>query len=286
MTTTVMRDSIVGDAWIQQVAQQCPVQRLVNKETGQPTGDYLTGPVRLSWISVFEPAKPRPGQTSEPKYQATLLFTPFVDTRPLFEEYNAILQRSFQSYYDARSGQFLGLESPFHDQAAKARFSGYTPGLLTINTKSKFKPAIIDARFNPIVDTKRVYPGVWAICSINAYPYGVNPPQPKKGVGFGLQSIMIIGDDTNIGEGGSDPRETFSGVNVSAPIVRPDFSQGMPTGQQQGLGVQAIQQPQGFMPQQPQGFAPQAQPQGFAPQAQPQGFMPGAPAQEDLSFLN
>lgn len=179
------------------------MQRLLNKETGQPSGDILTGPVRLSWVSIMEP-KEREGKT--PKYEASLLFTPYVDPTIFYEEYNRLCAQSFSHYYDAATQQYYGLESPFHDQAAKARMKGYTPGLMYLNAKSNFKPSIVDIRGNPIVDPSKVYAGVWAICSINAYVFGINPPQPKKGISFGLQSVMILGDDTKIGKAEPTPR--------------------------------------------------------------------------------
>ena len=54
----------------------------------------------------------------------------------------------------------------------------------------------VDARLAPIVDPNKVYPGVWAICTIRSFAYdkGVN-----RGVSFGLQAVMIVADDTNIG---------------------------------------------------------------------------------------
>lgn len=122
------------------------------------------------------------------------------------------------------------MQSPFHDQAEKARLGGFTPGCIYINVNSKFKPPIVDINHNPIVDRNRVYAGVWGICSINPYDYGLNPPQPKKGVGFGLQSVMIIGDDKKVGGGGPDSKVSFSGVRgITNPIVRPDVMQGMPS---------------------------------------------------------
>lgn len=249
MTTACMKDSIVGDEWIKQTAMAYPVQRLLDRTTGQPTGDILTGPVRLSWASLFQLPAQKPGQ-SEPKFEATLMFTPFNDLSILKEEFGKICQSTFQQYFNPATGQYM-VQSPFRDQAEKINYAGHTPGLVMMACRSKFKPPVIDARHNPIVDPAKVYAGVWAICAVNAYSYGINPPQPKRGVAFGLQSVMIIGDDTKLGGGAPDPRVTFAGINPTAPIARPDFSQGMPTAQPQQNAPQAVygQQPQGFMPQ-------------------------------------
>lgn len=293
MTTTVVRDSIVGDAWIQQTAAAVPIQRVVDAATGQLTGDILTGPVRIAFDNLFTLPQAT-AQNQNPKYGAMLLFTPYADFSILYEEYYAECAVSFREYYDAQSQSYNGLHSPFRDQREKTKFGGFTPGCIFINCTSKFKPPVIDVRGNPIVDPSKVYPGVWAICSINRYPYGKNPPQPKKGVGFGLQSVMIIGDDTKFGGGAPDPTKTFAGVNVSAPIVRPDAIAHMPGAAQQPAPVNPMAGGYGA-------HQPAARPAG-APVASvytPPVHNPAMPAtvhnpaaipptgdDEDMSFLN
>ena len=264
MTTTLVRDSVVGDDWIQRTSQSIPLQRTVNQATGEPDGNFLTGPVRLAFCNLFELPKPKPGQTSDPKYGTSILFPPTVDLALLYEEYYRICGQVFPEYYDATTQQYHGLQSPFHDQAEKLRYGGFTPGCVSINTNSKFKPSITDSNLNPIVDTNRVYPGVWAICAINAYDYGKNPPQPKKGVAFGLQSVMIIGDDTKFGGGAPQAKDLFAGINVDAPIVRPDMAAQMG-------GQQPAQQPVGGIP----GYsAPAGSPAPAAPAVPQQHFTP------------
>lgn len=229
MTTTMVRDSIVGDAWIQATAAAVPVQRIIDQATGQPTGDILTGPVRLAFTDLFELPKPKklqPGQqqSSEPKYGATLLFPPTADFTILYEEYYKLAGQHFADKYDPQTQQYYGIRSPFRNQAEKLKFGGYTPNCTFMTCTSKFKPPVVDARFNPIVDRNKVYPGVWAICAVNAYHYP-NPVNP--GIAFGLQSVMIIGDDQKFGQGGPDAKTQFAGVNVAAPIIRPDIAAGM-----------------------------------------------------------
>ena len=74
MTTTLVRDSIVGDKWINDVAASVPIQWVYDEKTGEPTGDILTGPVRLAFDNLFE--LPKATSTAQnPKYGATLLFT-------------------------------------------------------------------------------------------------------------------------------------------------------------------------------------------------------------------
>lgn len=283
MTTTLVRDSIVGDDWIRQTVAAVPVQRLLDS-AGQPTGDILTGPVRLCFVdSLFD--KENDKDSEDVSYSVLMMFTPLFDPRIFYEEYYAFCSREFPQYYDAPTQQYNGLVNPFKDQAEKTRYGGFTPGCVMMNSGSKFKPPIVDTRFNPIVDKSKVYAGVWAICSVKPYPYGkagkTKDGKPmKKGIGFGLQSIMIIADDTRLGGGAPDPREQFAGVKVSAPIVRPDVAQGMPafTPPAPAAGIPGYTVPGGGVP------APGMPQQGFSmPQTTytppaPQGFTPpGAP---------
>jgi hypothetical protein len=137
-----------------------------------------------------------------------------------YTEYYRICGEMFRDHYNPHMNQYAGLENPFHDCATKAhKFEGFTPGLTYINHTSKFQPAIVDTMKNTITDRSKVYPGAWAILICNAYGYGKSPPQPKKGVSFGLQAVMIIGQDTNLSGGGVDPRQVFAGVNVQPPKV-------------------------------------------------------------------
>jgi hypothetical protein len=89
---------------------------------------------------------------------------------------------------------------------------------------SKFKPLVVDVRRNPVVDPAKVYAGVWAICCVNAYTFDVTT---KRGVAFGLQQVMLIGDDKRLAGGPADPNKTFGAISgIAAPIVRPDIAQG------------------------------------------------------------
>lgn len=277
MTTTVVRDSIVGDKWIEQVAYDVPMQWVIDEKTGQPNGDILTGPVRLAFDNLF--TLPQATATAQnPKYGATLLFTPFADMGIMYDAYYDLCAQQFPEYWDEREQDYLGLHSPFHDQRDKAaKYGGFTPGCIYLNATSKFKPPVVDSRMNAIIDPAKVYPGVWAICSVNVYGYGKNPPQPKKGAAFGLQNVMIIGDDTKFGGGAADPTKTFKGVNVRAPIVRPD-------------GLRGGNAPTANAGQPPQAGAYRPAPGGARPGGLPGRAVGGRPPvtqdDDDYSFMN
>lgn len=226
--TTVMRHSAVGDQWIYDACQMNPVQRVFN-DKGEWTGNILTGPVRLAFTDNLLEAGP--AMKNDPKsriiHGVTVLFTPWTNLQLFFEEFNRIAQKDFADHYDAPSQQFYGLDNPFQEQQNKLKYDGYTPGLKCMNVTSNYKPPVVDTRNLPITDPKKVYPGVWAIVAVNAYPSGKNTP--KKGPRFGLQSVMLIGDDTPLGGGkAADPKQQFAKVQVKPPVAVPGAAFGQP----------------------------------------------------------
>lgn len=267
---SAMKDSQVGDDWIKEACQRNPVQRVIDPKTGQPNGNILTGPVRLAFCdTLFTPKAAQAG--GKEKFGTMALYTPYTDFTILYEEYYKVLGATFPEYYvpdAAGGGAYHGLDSPFHDQAAKIKFGGFTPGLTYINHTSNYMPQVVDPQGNIVTDRAKAYAGAWAILAINAYPYGKNPPQPRKGVAFGLQQVMVIGDDTKLAGGAPDPRVTFAQVNVKPPVVAPAAAFG--------------QAPPGAPPGNPSLYAPNPgqQPAGLGarpPGQPPMGPPPGTP---------
>ncbi len=282
--STLMTNSSVGDKWIREVCQANPTVMLPGE------GRFISsGPVRLAFCdTLWEPKAPNGQPGGTPKYSVCALYTPFSDMTQYYAEYYRICAEMFADHYNPHLNPpgYSGLENPFHDCAQKAhKFEGFTPGCFYVNHTSKFKPAIVDATAarNPITDRAKVYPGCWAILVVNAYGYGKSPPQPKKGVSFGLQAVMIIGDDQNLSGGGVDPRTVFAGANVRPPMVNPAALAGIvpppPAGAPQGS-------PQGYRPPQP----PMAPGGSFSPPPPPnplyQGMSHTTPAfDDDLASL-
>lgn len=262
MTTTIMRNSKIGDAWIAQAQRDIPISFVIDA-SGQPTRNILTGPVRLCFPDLFQPAKAQKrddGSEGMGKFGTQILFPPGADFSVLHAEYFRILAEQFADYRDGATGNYYGLYSPFRDQAEKcAKFPGYTPGCVFITCTSRYKPPVVDRNMNPVVDANKVYPGVWAVLSINAYAFGKSPPQPKKGVAFGIQSVMILADDEKLGGGAADPKTQFKGVAVAPPAGAPAAMFGQP---------------------QPTPGAPAAPFMTPHPSA-----APPAPAEEDLSWM-
>ena len=214
--TTVPKDSTINAKWLADMMQANPPKILDN-------GNVLSGMVRLAFPNLFKPRAAsnnnnnQQGDGGAGKFGAALLFPPGADMTLFSNVWTKAAREAFPQNWDPQ-GQPIGLHIPFHDQREKAfgvkPLAGYTPGAITFNVSSQFKPQVVDANMNPIVDEARVYAGVWAIVAMNVYKYG--KPQPKTGIGFGMQSVMIVADDTKLGGGGSDPRKDFGGITITA----------------------------------------------------------------------
>lgn len=210
----VPKDSRMSLDWVTRACMQNPVGPIYD-DKGQMTGNYSTGPVRLSFPNLFTMTKPKRGNGRE-TYNVAGLWPPGVDITALSQAATACAADAFKQNITPAGFVWDGLESPFHNQLIKTtQYQGYTPGAVFFNAKSGFKPRIVDPNMNDIIDENRVYPGVWAIVAVNLFAFN----NMTKGVSIGLQSVMIIADDTNIGGGGQvDPRKAFAGVKIDATV--------------------------------------------------------------------
>lgn len=225
MTTTIVRDSKVGDAWITEMRRLNPPAVLYD-EKGQPTGNATTGLVRLSWTNGLLTAQPtkKGDPNSTMKFSTDVLWCPGEDLTVLWNLLFACVAQNWPQnqwnpglpvpFYD-------GLRNPFRAQAEKSmKLAGYTNGGLFTSLSSNFRPAVVDPAYNPIVKPEQVHAGVWGIGTVNAYASGKGTP--NQGPRFGLQGMMIVADDTDIGAGGAvDPRKVFAGVRVQPGAAPP-----------------------------------------------------------------
>ena len=186
------------DAWIMQALDANPAKVL-------ESGNIMTPPCRLSFPHLFKPQDPlEPG--GKAKYTATLLFNFFTDLDILKQAASATAKGKWP---DAFTDAGPKLHNPFVDQKEKAKFDGYVPGSLFITATSERRPAVVDTKMVPIVDEREVYPGCWVIAFVRPFPFDV---RLKKGVSFGLQHLMKIADDNELGGGGGDPTKDFASV--------------------------------------------------------------------------
>lgn len=275
MQTTLAKNSRVGDDWIRQVYSMCPPQ-MAKDAQGNQNGNVLTGPVRLAFTDgVFKKVPKMHGEQpaadgSNMTFGCTILFPQCTDMSVFWQIYCDIANREFPGSYNpnATPWPFPSLIPPWRDQGEK-NFDGFMPGNKFMNVKSLYKPTVLDTAYNPIVNEDLIYSGVWAIVALQPFAGGKNTP--KKGPMWGLQSIVKIGDDDNLGAGAPDPRSLYGGVNLGGlapPVggVAAAFA-GMPQGGAPAMpGAQATAQVMGAGYGQPNAPAmPGVAPGGFNP---------------------
>lgn len=221
-----MRDSAKSAEWVAKMVAANPITKIINQATGQWDGNIRTCPVRLNFFyNSLHTAVAGKNDDGTPKddavFEVTMLFPPCAT--PQIDELVAPLvldkmKSAFPGNINPQSGAPFGLKNPLRMQDEQPKYAGYTPGGRMIRATTHYKPPIVDTANNPIVDTARAYPGVWALVSFNLFTY----PRPggkfkgNRGVSAGLQAVMIIADDTPLGGGGVDAKTQFTGVNLDA----------------------------------------------------------------------
>jgi hypothetical protein len=206
----LMSDTRMTDEWIERAVRDNPIVLLDN-------GNYRTCPVRLSFPNLFEMSKPKRADI-KPSYGANLLFPPCAILKPLQDAIVETLKEECPDALRAKDDKkYQKVKLPILDQADMLKYDGYTEGgKYIIATSKKNRPPVVDLRQQIITDEERVYPGVWAICTVRPFWYDA---QVNKGVSFGLQSVMIVADDENLGGGGEDISTAFGGVKIDAGDV-------------------------------------------------------------------
>lgn len=219
-----MKDSNMTDEWIKAQWARNPCKMLDN-------GDIRTGPVRLSYPYLLKPSKPTKDKP-EGGYGAVLLFPPGVDLSVLKAEMQRVAKETWPTAGTPGGPKMF---NPIRDQdldgdgdpGVSERKAGYEKGAMRIGANSNQKVVCVDARMSPIVDEARIYPGVWAICTLRCYPFGKDSKAKKRGPTFGLQAVMIVADDDSIGgAGAANPNEAFAGVSIDPGDINADAAFG------------------------------------------------------------
>jgi hypothetical protein len=207
---TLMADTNMTDEWIKKACERNPIRVL-------DSGNILLCPTRGSFLNLFERSRPIPPAT-EGSYGGNLIFPTCADLSVLEKAVIEVLKEKCPDALSSDPKKRVKVKSPFKDQGDMLKYDGYVEGGKFISaTSKKNRPVVVDARQQIVTDETLVYPGVWVVCTVRPFWYdkGVN-----KGVSFGLQSVMLVADDKNLGGGGGgNVAADFAGVNIDAGDV-------------------------------------------------------------------
>lgn len=169
---------------------------------------------RLSFPSLFEPTAfttPQ-GQQQDPKYSATLIFPDPKELTPIKDECNAFINEKWPGLTIA------GVEHPFRKCSEKPDMAGYADypdGIFVKFASSGDRPAppvvrIFNGEKVPIEKSEGlIYGGCWVRVAFNLYSWAF---AGKKGISFGLSSVLLVRKDTAFGVPPADPERDFAEV--------------------------------------------------------------------------
>lgn len=202
----------------------------------------------LSYPHLFQPRAVQQGD--EPKYSASILIRK--DDPQVAQIQQAVETEKANGF---PSGFPANAKCAFKDGAVAypedpAMHNFY---IISANAKADQRPALVDASLQPVVNPSDVYAGAVAWCAINFFSYS---KQISKGVGCGLNGVMLTGEEGELGrlDGRPTVEQMFGGVG-GAPTAAPQAAAPAPVAPQAPAPAAPVPQP----PQPP--AAPPAAPQ-------------------------
>ena len=190
----------------------------------------MTPIARLSFANL---AKPRLAQNasadSKPKYSATLVFDPATLTPKDKSRFKAMqsaardaMREKFGDKAFESSGKLKhGYKIPFRKGEEKSEQypESFEDGFIFINAKTESPPGIAEGRYGrndqgkwPEAESAHdAYSGCYVRATIQFYGYDVSG---NRGVGVGLNNILIIRDGERLG-GGIQAKDDFKDIDDS-----------------------------------------------------------------------
>jgi hypothetical protein len=154
--------------------------------------------------------KPRAQDNGDPAYSIALLFEKTAD---LSKVEAAIVEAAVGKWGPnavaaLKSGR---LRNPLRDGDEKFTETGdqHFKGKRFLNAKSTSRPGLVDTNMQP-VDPNEVYSGCFFHAAVRFYAYDKNG---NKGVGAGLQNLMLVGKGTRI-DGRKSADKDFEGFQA------------------------------------------------------------------------
>lgn len=163
----------------------------------------ITGPVRLSYPRLFEPASRDDGD----KKYSVLLLIPKTDKKTL----RAIKKAQEEALEIGKNTKFngkipKGLKYTLHDGDDSDDPDQHGFMTMSVSSSESYPPGLVDRRGNKLLDRSEIYPGVWAVVSITAFAYNSNG---NRGITFGLNHVMKWKDDESF-TGSSRAEDDFA----------------------------------------------------------------------------
>jgi hypothetical protein len=155
----------------------------------KPDNKVVIGPVRLSYLHVFEP-KSFKGQPA--KYSASLII-PKDETKIIAEVQKAIEAAKEMGKTNKWGGKIpKKLWNPLRDGDTEREGNQPYEGAFFLTAHSDTRPGVVDKKVKPIIDQTEFYSGCWGFVSLSFFPYSANG---SDGIGVGLNHLQKFKDD-------------------------------------------------------------------------------------------
>lgn len=167
----------------------------------------LSCPVRLRWLALAEPRKPKSDKpNTKALYSVTCLVPPQADVTVVRNAYHRLMVDRFGPDYaktlvktavgaDGNPIVVSAITGGFKRQAIQAAkgTAGFSQDGFWFDAASERQPPLVGRDKRPI-DPKSVYKGQWALVHVKMY---ARPKQgtDNPGCSFQLEAVQVIGDD-------------------------------------------------------------------------------------------
>jgi hypothetical protein len=154
----------------------------------------VTGKVRLSYVTLFEPKSIRPGQKA--KYSLSVII-PKSDKVTINKVKAAIeAAKEFGKDKLAVKGKIpANLKTPLRDGDIERPDDEAYANSYFMNVNSEKKPQVVDINGNAILDPLEVYSGCYGRVSINMYAFNME----SKGIAAGLGNVQKLAEGEALG---------------------------------------------------------------------------------------
>lgn len=158
----------------------------------------VTGEVRLSYVTLFEPRAIKEGGPL--KYSVSILIPK--DDKVNLDRIRKAIDKVVADNQSTLKGT-KGLKLPLRD-GDEERDSPDYEGHYFLTASSKSAPMVVDEDRQEIIDSREVYSGCYGRVSLNFYAFNT---AGNKGVGCGLNAVQKTGEGESLG--GSYTKESL-----------------------------------------------------------------------------
>lgn len=168
------------------------------------------GPLRFSYLHVWEPVAIEEGQTK--KFSVSAIISK--SDKATIAQIEAAVKQAMENGKDSKWGGKIPptLKLPLRDGDAERPDDEAYKNSVFLNCHATTRPGVVDAARNKILDQEEVYSGAYGYLNITLYPYFAGG---SKGVAAGFNHLMKTKDGEKL-SGRVSVDDAFGNVELPA----------------------------------------------------------------------